>query len=469
MTIDSQVRDALVAVVGERHVLTDPELTAAYEHDITGRWVGLAGAVIRPADTCELAQVVRLCAQAGLPLVPQGGNTGLVGGGIPHTGEVVISLARMTSLKPVDTLNADVIVEAGATLADVQRHAREVGLEFEIDIAARDSATVGGMAATNAGGAMAYRYGTMASRVAGIEMVLADGSVVSRLDGLRKDTAGLRLSELLVGSEGTLAIITRLRLRLGPRPASRIAALCGLPSMTAAMRLFEALQRRVPAVEAVDFYDQASQRLAETRLRASSPLRQRHPINVIIGCAGDGDLVAELADAFEWLPGDIEVVVAEGSSGRQRAWAPREALNEAVSAAGPPLKIDAGLPLDRIAAFSDQVRELVANQWPAAQIVLWGHLGDGNVHVNLLGLDADSIDEVEAAVIGLLVEHGGTFSAEHGVGRAKLKWLPLIRDAAELALLRSVKSAFDPSGLLNPGCSLPAHNDLAAGDPTTSL
>ena len=449
------LRALLAGVVGDAHVLTEPEMTSAYTNDLSGRWVGTTRAVARPANVHEVAEVVSLCARERIPLVPQGGNTGLVGGGVPGDGEIVVSLTRLTALEPVDPVGCDIVAEAGATLERVQRHARDAGFEFGIDIAARDSATIGGMAATNAGGAMAYRYGTMAGRVAGMEMVLPDGQIVERMRGLRKDTAGFRLPELVVGSEGTLAIITRLRLRLGAPSPNRIAALCGLPAMGAAVDLFESLQRGLPTLEAIDFFDDAGMRLVQDRLGVSAPLERRHPVYVIIGCAGDGDLLSPLAQALDRFDPNLEVVAADSTAERARLWRPREALNETVNAAGVPLKIDVGVPPRQVSSFTEDTAALVAHRWSEVTLIVWGHLGDGNVHVNLVGVEESRRHELEDAIVRLAAAHGGTFSAEHGVGRAKVQWLPLIRDPAEVRLMRDVKQAFDPLGIMNPGCVLP--------------
>src|SRR3954468_12249756 len=248
------LNETLTAVVGDRHVLTDPDVRAGYERDWTGRWGGAAACVIRPGSVEEVGGVLQACREAGAALVPQGGNSGLVGGGVPRGGEVVLSLARLNAVDEVDRATAQVTAGAGATLAALQAAAREAGLDAGLDFAARDTATVGGVVACDAGGARALRYGTARARVAGLEAVLGDGTVVSRLSGLLKDNAGYDLPALLVGSEGTLGVITRVRWRLVPRQPARVAALIGLPDAATAASLLGSLRTRLPSLEAADFF-----------------------------------------------------------------------------------------------------------------------------------------------------------------------------------------------------------------------
>ena len=449
MVADALTR-ALAEAVGHDHVLADPALRASYESDWTGRFGGPARLVVRPGDADEVAAVVALCADHDAAVVPQGGNTGLVGGSVPRGGEVLLSLRRLDALGPVDPASGQVDAGAGVTLAALQRHAAAAGLDAGIDVGARDGATVGGMTATDAGGARALRHGTMRARVAGLQAVLADGSVLDRRSGVLKDNAGYDLPALLVGSEGTLGVITAVRVRLVPRLPARVAALVPLPSLAAAAGLFAALRRSASSLEAADFLLDDGLELVLRHLGLPSPLRERAPVYVLAECAGREDPTAELAEAL----GDHEALVADDTAGRARLWRLREAHAEAIATAGVPHKLDVGVPLARLAEFAEAVPAAVAAAAPGARTVLFGHLGDGNVHVNVLG-PGPGDEAADDAVLRLAVACGGTISAEHGVGVAKAGRLADARPPAELAAMRAVKRALDPAGILNPGAVLP--------------
>jgi FAD/FMN-containing dehydrogenase len=447
------LQQALSDAVGERHVLSDPDLRAPYEADWTGRFRGEARLVARPGDTDEVAAVLRACAGHGASVVPQGGNTGLVGSSVPRGGEVVLSLARLSDLQPVDRATLEVEAGAGATLAALQEHARAAGVDAGLDFAARDSATVGGVVATNAGGARALRHGTAHARVAGLQAVLAGGERVERLAGLLKDNAGYDLPSLLVGSEGTLGVITRVRWRLVPRLDARVAALVPLGSVGEAADLLAVLRTSLPSLEAAEFFLDEGLGLVLDHLDAASPVPERAPVYVLVECAARTDPTAELAEALE--QGGVEdAVVADDTASRERLWRLREGHTEAIGANGVPHKIDVGVPLARLGEFLRRVPEAVEAVAGDARTILFGHLGDGNVHVNVLGPPLDD-DSVEEAVLRLVAECGGTISAEHGVGLLKARWLGLVRTPGELAAMAAIKRALDPDGLLNPGVVLP--------------
>ena len=436
------LRGALADVVGERHVLADADLRSAYERDWTGRFGAEAQLVVRPADTEQVAGVVRACAQAGAAIVPQGGNTGLVGGGVPRGGEVVVSLARLDTIGEVDAALGQVTVGAGATLAALQTACRAAGQDAALDFGARDSATIGGVVACDAGGARALRYGTARARVAGVEAVLADGRVVSRLSGLTKDNAGYDLSALLVGSEGTLGVITAVRWRTEPRLDARVTALVGVEDVSAAGELLARLRSSAPSLESCEFFLDEGLELVLAHQRRTSPL-PRAPVYVLAECAArDEPPVVELAAA-----GLEDAVIADDTAGREALWRLREGHTEAISAAGMPHKLDVGIPLAQLARFVDEVPRVVGD---GVRTILFGHLGDGNVHVNLLGAD----DRADDAVLELVLDCGGTISAEHGIGVAKAAWLERARGRAEVEAMRAVKCALDPDGLLNPAVVL---------------
>ncbi|HWE12987.1 MAG TPA: FAD-binding oxidoreductase [Solirubrobacteraceae bacterium] len=435
-----------------RHVLRDRELAASFEHDYTGRYGAPARCVVRPASTREVAGVMAVCARHGAPVVPQGGNTGLVGAGVPRAGEVVISLRRLAVVGAVDTAAGQLTAGAGATLAALQQAARAAGQDAGLDFAARDSCTVGGVVACDAGGARALRYGTARARVAGIEAVLADGSTVRRLTGLTKDNAGYDLAALLVGSEGTLGIITAVRWRLVPALRSRVAALIPLASARAAAELLASLRDNAPSLESCDFFIDSGLELVLEHQRRRAPVRTRAPFYVLAECAARTDPTEELAVALDRV-GIDDAVVADDTPGRESLWRLREGQPDAINSLGVPHKLDVGVPLDRLDRFVEDVPQVAAAAG-AGRVILFGHLGDGNVHVNVLGAPPDD-PRVDDAVLELTLACGGTISAEHGVGIAKARWLERAVGEAEVGAMRAIKHALDPDGLLNPGAVLP--------------
>jgi FAD/FMN-containing dehydrogenase len=443
----------LVGIVGDAQVLTDRAALASYETDWTRRWRGRARCVVRPATTEEVARVLAACHEAMAPVVPQGGNTGLVGGGVPRDGEVVLSLTRLDALEPVDELSAQVTVGAGATLTEVRAHTRPHGLDVGVDLGSRDSATIGGMVATNAGGIHLIRHGPMRRQVIGLEAVLADGRLIRRLEGLTKDNTGYDLPGLLAGSEGTLAVITRVRLGLIPIPRARVAALLAVDGIETALGLLMRL-RRLPSLQAAEimFVDGVALVCEHTGLNL--PFTQQHPAYLLVECAAEQDPTEQLAAA---VTGDaMDAAVATDRESRARLWAYRERHAEAINAAGVPHKLDVTLPLGALAAFERQVRSCVRDARPDARTVLYGHIGDGNLHVNVLGPPPDD-EAVTDAVLRLVAAHHGSISAEHGIGVAKTRWLHLTRSAADRAAMAAIKHALDPHNLLNPGVLLPHH------------
>jgi FAD/FMN-containing dehydrogenase len=450
--VTGNLLQALVSAVGPAHVLADDDVRAAFETDWTGRFSGRALAAVRPADTAQVAAVVAACREHGAALVPQGGNTGMVGAGVPRGGEVVLSLIRLRELGEVDRAAATVKAGAGVPLAVLQEHARAVELDAAVDFAARDSATVGGMAATDAGGLRALRHGTVRARVAGVEAVLADGTVVDHTTGPLKDNAGYDLTALLVGSEGTLGVITSVRWRLVPLLTARVAVLIPVDSLDEAATALAALRPRLPSLEAAEFFfDDGLQLVLEHDGRDDVPFA-RAEVYMLLECAARADPTEELAEALAEV-GVEDAVVADSSAERERLWRLREGHSEAIGAAGVPHKLDVGVPLARLPEFSAAVREEVARLDPDARVVLFGHLGDGNVHVNVLGPDPED-ETVDEAVLELAAACGGTISAEHGIGVAKARWLGLVRPEGELRAMAALKRALDPDGILNPGAVL---------------
>ncbi len=442
-------------IVGDGQVITDPDVTAPYAQDWTRRWHGKPLAVVRPGTVEQVSAVVRACAEAGVPLVPQGGNTGLVGAGVPQDGEVVLSLRRLNSIEPVDPLNRTLIAGAGATLADVQRAARGSDLEAGIDFAARDSATIGGVVSTNAGGERVLRNGVTRTQVRGLEVVLADGSIVRRMSGLPKDNTGYDLVQLLVGSEGTLGVITAVQLRLVPPSGAAGAALVAVKTIADALTVLSAVRRRFAGLDAAEYFHDDGLQLVLRHRSLSSPFDRSHPLYLLVevaGTAGEGDAVDELAELLSELDVVRDAVLAASAADRRKLWELREAHTESISAAGVPVKLDVALPLDRLGRFEQELPAVVRDVAPRAIPILFGHIAEGNVHVNLLrATDADVDGSVTDAVLQLVAGHGGSISAEHGIGLAKRRWLPLTREPADIAAMRAIKQALDPAGILSPG------------------
>jgi len=443
--------DELAGIVGRGHVVTDPEVAASFGRDLTGHFAGRPLLVVSPADTAEVSAVLGACARARAPVVPQGGHSGMVGGGTPRDGEVVLSLRRLDGIEELDRAAGQVTAGAGVTLERLQRHVRRSGLDVAVDHGARSAATIGGMAATNAGGALAARHGTMRAQVAGLEAVLADGRVVTRLGGLLKDNAGYDLPGLLVGSEGTLGVITRVRVRLVPLLPKRVTALAAVESLERAVALLDLLRRTVPSLQAVDFFERAGLRRVCEHLRVPPPFARDAEAYVILECAGTADPAGELEAVVEAV--DDAVAAADGE-GRRRLWLYREGHNETIAALGVPHKLDVAVPVGSLPRFAEEVRAAVRELDPDAETILFGHLGDGNVHVNVVGPPPEDT-RVDRAVYELVARLGGSIGAEHGVGRLKPQWLALTRSPAELEAMRAIKDALDPLGILNPGRVLP--------------
>jgi FAD/FMN-containing dehydrogenase len=386
--------------------------------------------------------------------VPQGGNTGLVAGGVPvgdADDAVVMSLRRLDGLQPIDELAGQLTAGAGVALAVLQQHVAGTGWAFGVDLAARDSATVGGLVATNAGGIRVVRHGSMRAQVVGVEAVLGDGSVVSHLGGLVKDNTGYDLAGLLVGSEGTLGVITAVRLRLVPDPPERVVVLAAIPTAAEAMVVAAALRRQVAGVEAIEAVLGDGIALVAEMFDLPAPLPAEGGVAVLAEWAGHGEPPDALADLLAAYPS----AAADDPAGRARLWRYREAMSDAIARVGVPHKLDVTLPAATLAAFAEAVPAVIATAAPGARTHLFGHLGDGNLHVNITGVDPDD-EHVDDAVLRLVAEHGGSISAEHGIGRAKAAWLALSRSPAEIAAFRAIKHALDPAGILNPGVLLPA-------------
>jgi FAD/FMN-containing dehydrogenase len=436
----------LAGVVGDGHVITDPAVLASVAVDWTGRYRGEPRAAVAPADAAQVAAVLLACGEAGVAVVPQGGNTGLAAGAVPPAGSVVLLTRRLTRLD-VDPVAGAATVGAGVTVAELDRAAAAHGLAYGVDLASRDTATLGGTIATNAGGLRVVGYGPTRAQVQGLEVVLADGRVLSRLGGVRKEAVGPDLAGLFVGSEGILGVVTAARLRLVPRPAERCVAVLGVDGVPAALRLLPSL-RALPGLLSLEYVGAAAAELVRRHAALVQPVG---PELVLVEVAGP----PEVLEPLDGLPG-AELAVGLEPGERARLWSLRDRVTDSIAAeasvGGRPVhKLDVALPLEALAAFVAELPDVLAGR---GRPVLFGHLAEANLHVNLLDLPEDDT-ATDDAVLELVGRHGGAISSEHGVGRQKAHALGLSRSPEEIAVLRGLKWLLDPAGLLNPGALLP--------------
>ncbi len=438
----------LRAIVGEAHAF-DGHGTS-HVVDWTGRFVGSTDVVVRPGSTDEVREVLRIVRDHGRSIVPQGGNTGLVGGGVPLHGEVVLSTARMTRVGVVDGTARQVEVEAGATLEAVQLAAAAVGLRYPVDFGSRGSATIGGTIATNAGGVNVLRHGSTRVHVVGLEAVLADGSVLSTMAGLVKDNTGYDLRGLMCGSEGTLGVITRAVLALVPEHGHTETVMVGCESVDDASDVVAAVCGASDTVEAAELMSRRGVRLVSDVTGAPVPFDSEWYLLIESRSSVVGD------DTLHRLVGSRALVAVADSSARRAAlWRLRDEHTACLSTLGVPLKYDVTVPLRSMSAFVGAVERAVRLVDATAEVVVFGHAADGNLHVNVIGADVDRHRVFDEAVLGEVARCRGSISAEHGIGTAKREWLHLSRSADEIAAMRAIKRALDPTGILNPNALLP--------------
>ncbi len=468
---------ALGGLLGRRGLITAPADIAPYAEDWRRLYRGRPLAVLRPANTEELAAAVALCAQSGIAAVPQGGNTSMVGGATPHEDgrEVVVSLARLNRVRALDPVDLTMTVEAGVTLKAAQDAAAEAGTLLTLSIASEGSATIGGVLSTNAGGNHTLRYGNARDLVLGLEVVLADGQVWNGLRRLRKDNTGYCLRQLFVGAEGTLGIITAAVLRLAPPLRQRVVGFAAVPHPEAALALLNRCQRHDPAaLLAFEYMNQAGMALVLRHISDTSlPLAAAAAHYVLIELAttrargenGAGDLALALEDllAEALAAGEVSDATIAATEAQARAiWRLREDHAEAQRRAGASIKNDVSVPVSQVPQFLREASSACTTLVPGCAVIAFGHMGDGNIHFNLQQPDdmaaADFLardHEVMEAVNAVVRRLGGSFSAEHGVGRLKTYMMPAWRGGAELAMMRAIKAALDPRGLMNPGKLLP--------------
>lgn len=441
---------ALADVVGERFVSSDPDVLAARATDLTGRYSGRASALVRPANTAEVSAVLNVCRGAGVKVTVQGGRTGLEAGTVPEHDDVLLSTERLDAVGKVDREERLITAGAGVTLSALQKTVADAGLLFGVDIASRDSATIGGMVSTDAGGLHTVRYGHMSAQVRGLEVVLPDGAIVRRRMRANAENCGYDMPALWAGGEGTLGVITAVDLALRPAPSHRVTALAGfahLPRLIDAVRML----RRLDDVDAVEMLDGRGLELAHSQLGLAVPTEL--PWYLLVELAGTSDRTEELGEALQRCDPDGEPAVGIDPVGRARVWATREAFAEVVGLFGAPVKFDAALPLDAVAAFVEDAVALVSDRAPDAIPVLFGHIADGNVHLNVLGCPDESV--LYRTVTELIRDHGGVIASEHGVGAHKRNYLDFARSTEDITAMWAVKRAFDPDDYLNPAVMFP--------------
>ncbi|GAF49499.1 FAD/FMN-containing dehydrogenase [Rhodococcus wratislaviensis] len=441
----------LAEIVGPANVLTDPDVTAGYVTDWTGHWSGHTEAVVRPGSTAEVSAVLTACHRHGLRVVPQGGNTGLVGGSIPMDGEIVLSTRRLTTIERVDVVDRTLAAGAGVIVAQAQEAARQHGLDLGVDLASRDSATLGGIVSTNAGGIRMIKNGNTRRQLLGIEAVLSDGRVVTRWKELVKDNVGYDLPGLLAGAEGTLAVITRVLMRLViPAPRTQVS-LVAVTTVSDALQLVDRLERAGLTLEAAELMTRPGIDLVRRHHDLRAPLDVDSPFLLLAEVSGQRDTQALLLDVLEQAGESVlDAAVEEGPA--PKLWRYRESHTESISAESstPPVKLDLSTPLREVEQFLTTLTPALAENFPDVRAICFGHVGDGNLHVNLLDVKETERERVTDFVLRHVTQHGGSISAEHGVGRAKAPWLALGRSPEDINLMKSIRAAIDPAGLLNP-------------------
>jgi FAD/FMN-containing dehydrogenase len=464
--------DRLAAVVGDRYALRDADAKAPYLVERRDKYFGAAAMVLRPADVTQVSQILRIANETRTAIVPQAGNTGLVGGQIPFESghEVVVSVSRLDAVRDLDALDNTLVAEAGCILANVQQAADDADRLFPLSLAAQGTCEIGGNVATNAGGTGVLAYGSTRDLVLGLEVVLADGRVWNGLRRLRKDNTGYDLKNLFVGSEGTLGIITAAALKLYPKPTDVATAFAGAAAPARALDLLALAQDRSGRrVTSFEFMPRTGLEFVLRHAPASrDPLSNPHPWYVLVELSGGGaegalrgTLEAILGEAHE--RGLIEDAAIAASQAQARDfWRLREDLSDVQRREGGSIKHDVSVPVSKVPAFLDAAMPAVEALVPGCRLVPFGHLGDGNVHFNVsqpVGADAAAFlarwDEVAALVHGIVAGLGGSISAEHGIGRMKRDAMPSIKDPVELDLMYAIKRQLDPNGIMNPGKVLP--------------
>lgn len=463
--------NAAAGLLGPKGLTTEPADMAAWLTDWRGRYTGKSLGLASPADTAELSALVRLCAKHGVPIVPQGGNSGMSGGATPFDrgNELIVSLRRMKRIRMVDSAARTATCEAGVILQVLHEAAEAQGLRFPLSLGGKGSATVGGLISTNAGGTQVLRHGSMRALVLGLEAVMADGSVLDLLTPLKKDNRGFDLKQVLIGSEGTLGIVTAATLKLSPAIAGRTVMWAGTASLQDARSLL--LLAQDMAEDLLEGFEVLPQHSLEAVLDylpdARAPLTDSHPWHTLIELvAGDTETAARLPEIAENLLSTAlergliaDATIAASEEQAKRLWLIRETISPAERAIGPAMQHDISVPVEQMPAFVETAVPQLEADWPGTRAVCFGHLGDGNVHFHVIAppgrerveWEAGDGKAISAQVHDMVTAWGGSISAEHGIGRLKRDELARLGDPAILAVMRAIKHALDPQGLLNPG------------------
>ncbi|WP_034157418.1 FAD-binding oxidoreductase [Sphingomonas sp. ERG5] len=465
----SRLIDSVRVALGAKAVLTDPADIDPWLHDWRGRYHGASPAILSPESTDGVAAIVALAREQGVALVPQGGNTGMVGGATPPAdgSALILSLRRLNRIRGIAPADNLAVAEAGVILADLHAAALAQGRRFPLTLGARGSATIGGLVSTNAGGTQVLRFGTMRTLVAGVEAVLPDGSIHDGLAALKKDNRGYDLNQLLIGAEGTLGIVTAATLRLVPAVTARAVAWVGLESPDAALRLLRRLEGATQAIESFEIVPADSLGLVLRHIPGTrAPLGGDHPWHVLIEAVATDDAAEAPAALLERLlaPALSDGLAADAVIGASEAqaeafWRLRDSISESERAAGPAVQHDISVPVSGMPRFMIEAAAACEARFPGTHASGFGHLGDGNVHFHVrapVGIDpvrwyAEDAPGVTRFVNDLVVASGGSISAEHGIGQMKLGELERLSSPARMATLRAIKSALDPHSLFNPG------------------
>ncbi|MGH6614271.1 FAD-binding oxidoreductase [Sphingomonas sp.] len=461
--------ESVRAALGPKAVLTDPADIDPWLHDWRGRYHGASPAILAPDSTAGVATIVALAGEQGVALVPQGGNTGMVGGATPPTdgSALILSLRRLNHIRSVRPADNLAIAEAGVILADLHAAALAQGRRFPLTLGARGSATIGGLVSTNAGGTQVLRFGTMRALVAGVEAVLPDGSIHDGLAALKKDNRGYDLNQLLIGAEGTLGIVTAATLRLVPAVTARAVAWVGLEGPEAALRLLRRLEAATHSIESFEIIPADSLGLVLRHIPGTrAPLGGSHPWHVLIESVATDEAAESPAALLERLLAAAlsdgmanDAVIGASEAQAEAFWRLRDSISEAERAAGPAVQHDISVPVSVMPRFMIEAAAACEAAFPGTHASAFGHLGDGNVHFHVrapAGVDparwyAEDAPGVTRFVNDLVVASGGSISAEHGIGQMKLGELERLSSPARMAVLRAIKGALDPHGLFNPG------------------
>jgi FAD/FMN-containing dehydrogenase len=467
---DEATLDRLAALLGPKGFTRDSETIAPWLVDWRGRYHGAAAALLSPVDVHETAAAVGLCAAAGVPLVPQGGNTSMVGGATPDASgaALILSTRRMNRIRALDAEAGLAVCEAGVILAALHEAALGVGRRFPLTLGARGSATIGGLVSTNAGGTQVLRFGTMRGLVLGLEAVLPDGRLFAGLKALKKDNRGYDLRQLLIGAEGTLGIVTAASLRLVPAAGARAVAWIGVAAPDRAMALLHQLEGSISeAIESFELVPKSALDLVLAHIPGSrAPLTDASPWNVLVEAVSPDASEPPLAEGLRTaLAAGLaqDAVIAASEAQAEAFWRLRDSISEAEKKDGPAAKHDISVAVEDMAPFMTEAAAAVEARFAGTRVNAFGHLGDGNVHFNVrapAGADDSWVEReghgVSAFVHDLVTAAGGSISAEHGIGQMKLAELARTGDPARLAAMRAIKQALDPGGIMNPGKLVPA-------------